>query len=155
MSTPLRQGLNKVYLPNIIFKMVRSPNLQPNQVAFRVPPKCNKFDIHSYLTNIYDVNVQEVRTMNYATRIKRRKDGRVTGREAAYKKAIVTIDEPFNWPAEPDLDTLGGPDRELAHKAASRKLKGWRFRAQPEEKAQEKELHQEKLAKLQAEQEKK
>ncbi|GAB5587446.1 mitochondrial 54S ribosomal protein YmL41 [Umbelopsis nana] len=155
MSTPLRQGLNKVYLPNLIFKMVRSPNLQPNQVAFRVPPKCNKFDIHSYLTNIYNVNVQEVRTMNYATRIKRRKDGRVTGREAAYKKAIVTIDEPFAYPPEPDLDALGGSDRDLAKKAAGRKLKGWRFRAEPEEKALEKKLHDEKLAKMQAEQEKK
>lgn len=93
--------------------------------------------------------------MNYATRIKRRKDGRVTGREAAYKKAIVTIDEPFAYPPEPDLDALGGPDRDLAKKAAGRKLKGWRFRAEPEEKALEKKLHDEKLAKMQAEQEKK
>ncbi|CAO3609298.1 unnamed protein product [Mucor hiemalis] len=56
--------------------MVRAPNLQPNQVAFRVPPSCNKFDIHSYLTNIYGVNVQEVRTMNYATVHKKARNGK-------------------------------------------------------------------------------
>ncbi|KAI8328081.1 ribosomal protein L23-domain-containing protein [Choanephora cucurbitarum] len=114
--------------------MVRAPNLQPNQVAFRVPPSCNKFDIHSYLTNIYGVNVQEVRTMNYATVHKKARNGKIEVSQAAYKKAVVTLDEAFHWPEEPEWCKLDQQQGKLASKAASRRLKGWRIRAPEEEK---------------------
>ncbi|CAO3651104.1 unnamed protein product [Cunninghamella blakesleeana] len=123
-----RQGLNKVYLPNITFKLVRAPNLQPNQVAFRVPPSCNKFDIHSYLTNIYGVNIQEVRTMNYGTVHKKARN------------AIVTLDTEFTYPKEPEWCELDNKQHKLGSKAAGRKLKGWRIRALPEERVEQKEV---------------
>ncbi|KAI7857962.1 ribosomal protein L23/L15e core domain-containing protein [Circinella umbellata] len=152
MSTPFRQGLNKVYLPNIVFKMVRSPNLQPNQVAFRVPPSCNKFDIHSYLTNIYGVNVQEVRTMNYPTVHKKSRTGKVEVSQAAYKKAIVTIDEQFNWPATPEWCELDREQHKLGSKNAGRKMKGWRIRGPEQERTRMKEISDELHARMEAEQ---
>lgn len=135
--------VEKVYLPNIVFKMVRAPNLQPNQVAFRVPPSCNKFDIHSYLTNIYGVNVQEVRTMNYPTVRKKMRNGQYKKVESAYKKAIVTLDENFEWPPEPEWCALEKEQFDLGTKAAGRKLRGWRIRAPEAERTRMKEIHEE------------
>ncbi|KAI8079948.1 ribosomal protein L23-domain-containing protein [Halteromyces radiatus] len=152
MTTPFRQGLNKVYLPNIIFKMVRAPNLQPNQVAFRVPPKCNKFDIHSYLTNIYGVNVQEVRTMNYGTVHKKGRNGKTEVVQSAYKKAIVTLDSEFVYPPEPEWCELDNEQQRLGTKAAGRKLKGWRFRGTPTERADLKQVNDQLQARMEAEQ---
>ncbi|KAI9484760.1 hypothetical protein BDB00DRAFT_113450 [Zychaea mexicana] len=132
--------------------MVRSPNLQPNQVAFRVPPSCNKFDIHSYLTNIYGVNIQEVRTMNYATVHKKARTGKMGVAQAAYKKAIVTVDAPFTWPAEPEWCALEREQFKLGSKSAGRKMKGWRFRAPEQERTRLKEISEELHARMEAEQ---
>ncbi|KAI9302228.1 ribosomal protein L23-domain-containing protein [Cunninghamella echinulata] len=154
MSTPFRQGLNKVYLPNIIFKLVRAPNLQPNQVAFRVPPSCNKFDIHSYLTNIYGVNVQEVRTMNYGTIHKKARNGKMEVAAAKYKKAIITLDTEFTYPKEPEWCELDNKQHKLGTKAAGRKTKGWRIRALPEERIEQKEVNDQLQERLEASQKK-
>ncbi|KAG0744163.1 hypothetical protein G6F57_007361 [Rhizopus arrhizus] len=127
--------------------MVRSNNLQPNQVAFRVPPSCNKFDIHSYLTNIYGVNIQEVRTMNYAATYKRGPRGGKIVAQSAYKKAVVTLDEKFVWPEEPEWYKLDKEEHELGYKAAKRKVKGWRVRPREEEREKIKEISSQQLAK--------
>lgn len=135
--------------------MVRAPNLQPNQVAFRVPPKCNKLDIHSYLTNIYGVNVLEVRTMNYATVHKKARNGKMEVAESAYKKAIVTLDEAFQWPKEPEWCKLDQEQGRLGTKQAGRKLKGWRIRGTEQERAQLKEVNDQLQARMEADAKKK
>ncbi|KAI9281967.1 ribosomal protein L23/L15e core domain-containing protein [Sporodiniella umbellata] len=150
MASQFRQGLNKVYLPNIIFKMVRSTNLQPNQVAFRVPPSCNKFDIHSYLTNIYGANVQEVRTMNYAATYKKGARGLKKISQPAYKKAIITLDETFTWPKEPEWTDLDRQEHELGFKTAMRKMRGWRLRPAEAEREKIKKVTSEKMAQMEA-----
>ncbi|KAI7871613.1 ribosomal protein L23-domain-containing protein [Spinellus fusiger] len=144
--TLFRQGTNKVYLPNIIFRLVRSPNLQPNQAAFRVPPSCNKFDIHSYLTNIYGVNITEVRTMNYATAYKKGRTGKVAVSSTAYKKAIVTLDEVFTYPKDDTDFNLESKQLKVGAEIGQRKSKGWRIR--PSAKAK---TEKDDLAKLQEE----
>ncbi|KAI8881997.1 hypothetical protein K501DRAFT_103824 [Backusella circina FSU 941] len=131
--------------------MVRAPNLQPNQVAFRVPPSCNKFDIHSYLTNIYGVNVHEVRTMNYATVHKKARTGKMEVSQAAYKKAIVTLDEAFQWPGNPEWCKLDQEQGKLGQKQAGRKMKGWRIRAPEGERTQLKEVNDQLQARMEAE----
>ncbi|KAG2236689.1 ribosomal protein L23-domain-containing protein [Thamnidium elegans] len=151
MATAFRQGLKKVYLPNIVFKMVRAPNLQPNQVAFRVPPNCNKFDIHSYLTNIYGVEVQEVRTMNYATEHKKARNGKMEVKTPSYKKAIITLNETFHWPEDPEWCKLEQEQGKLGSKAAGRKLKGWRFRGTEEERTKLKDVTDKIQARMEAE----
>ncbi|RCH91629.1 hypothetical protein CU098_010878 [Rhizopus stolonifer] len=128
--------------------MVRSNNLQPNQVAFRVPPSCNKFDIHSYLTNIYGVNIQEVRTMNYAATYKKGPRGGKKVDQPAYKKAIITLDEKFSWPKEPEWNKLEREEYDLGFKSAMRKMKGWRMRPSEEEREKLKRVANEKMAKM-------
>ncbi|KAI9033804.1 hypothetical protein CLU79DRAFT_725519 [Phycomyces nitens] len=135
--------------------MVKTPNLQSNQVAFRVPPSCNKFDIHSYLTNIYNVNVQEVRTMNYGTMHKKGRNGKIRVSETAYKKAIVTISESFSFPKDPEWCSLEREQNKVGSKMAGRKTKGWRFRGTEEERAKLKEVNEKVQARMEADQKKK
>ncbi|CAG8453831.1 12050_t:CDS:1 [Acaulospora morrowiae] len=131
--TLARRGLKKIYFPNIIFRLVRAPNLASNQVAFRVPPKVNKLDIRDYLTHIYQVKVVDVRTMNYAAkRPVRKKSGVIRGHyHSRYKKAIVTLCEDFVYPPEPDrlyLDEF--EDKAEMVRLYTRKLAGWKSRPQ-------------------------
>ena len=63
--------------------------------AFVVQKKSNKIQIKKAVEDLYDVEVRELNTMNYSGKNKSRftKRGFVTGRTAAYKKAIVTLAE--------------------------------------------------------------
>lgn len=135
--------------------MIRAPNLQPNQVAFKVPPSCNKFDIHSYITNIYGVEVQEVRTMNYATEHKKARGGSMEVKNSSYKKAIITLNETFEWPKDPEWCELDREQGKLGAKAAGRKMKGWRFRGTEEERIKSKTVNEKYYAMMEAEQGKK
>lgn len=62
-----------------------------NQYAFRVDPRANKSQIRDAVERIFDVRVVAVNTMNYEGKVRRR--GRVVGRRADWKKAVVTLRE--------------------------------------------------------------
>ncbi|TPX71081.1 hypothetical protein SpCBS45565_g01360 [Spizellomyces sp. 'palustris'] len=89
----------KLFFPNIVFRLLRS-NLPPHQCIFRCPPQLNKIDITSYLQNLYNITVTDVRTMNYMGRTYKARYG---GRErtANYKKVIISMEEDFNFPPPP------------------------------------------------------
>ncbi|PKC06190.1 hypothetical protein RhiirA5_360554, partial [Rhizophagus irregularis] len=89
-----KPGLKKIYLPNVIFRLMRTPSLPPNKVAFRIPTNINKLDIKDYLTNIYKLDVVDVRTMVYAA------ESQINNQRyrPSYKKAIVTLGDDFNYP---------------------------------------------------------
>jgi large subunit ribosomal protein L23 len=67
----------------------------PNRVGFRVSPKANKLEIKTAIEELYEVTVVKVNTMNYDGKRKSRytKTGTTEGKEAAFKKAIVTLNE--------------------------------------------------------------
>ncbi len=67
----------------------------PNRVGFRVSPDANKLEIKAAVEELYDVTVIKVNTMNYDGKRKSRytKSGVVSGKENAFKKAIVTLKE--------------------------------------------------------------
>lgn len=67
----------------------------PNRVGFRVSPDANKFQIKAAVEELYGVTVKKVNTMNYDGKRKSRytKSGVINGKEAAFKKAIVTLKE--------------------------------------------------------------
>ena len=67
----------------------------PNRVGFRVSPDANKYEIKAAIEDLYGVTVVKVNTMNYDGKRKSRytKSGVVTGKEPAFKKAIVTLKE--------------------------------------------------------------
>ncbi|HBL72896.1 MAG TPA: 50S ribosomal protein L23 [Bacteroidales bacterium] len=66
-----------------------------NRYGFRVQPDANKIEIAKAVQDMYNVTVVDVNTINYRGKNKSRytKSGLVKGKEAAFKKAIVTLKE--------------------------------------------------------------
>ena len=66
-----------------------------NRYGFRVDPKADKLQIKKAVEEMYNVTVVSVNTMNYRGKNKSRytKTGLISGRTAAYKKALVTLKE--------------------------------------------------------------
>lgn len=66
-----------------------------SRYGFRVQPDANKIQIARAIEGLYNVTVVKVNTMNYRGKNKSRftKAGLVKGKEAAFKKAIVTLKE--------------------------------------------------------------
>jgi large subunit ribosomal protein L23 len=64
-----------------------------NRYAFIVDPKANKIQIKAAIEQMYGVTITDVNTMRYTSKLKSRntKAGMVSGRAAAYKKAIITL----------------------------------------------------------------
>ena len=60
-----------------------------NKVAFQVQIKATKLEIKKAIEKIFNVTVEEVRTMRVTGKVKRL--GRFTGKKADWKKAIVTL----------------------------------------------------------------
>ncbi|KAI9297205.1 hypothetical protein K502DRAFT_288278 [Neoconidiobolus thromboides FSU 785] len=107
--------------------MVRT-SLPPNQVAFRVPLKTSKLDIRDYLYNLYQVKAVDVRTMIYQGTMTRNRATRRRTRNASTKKAIVTLENEFQYPEPPNMEDFGGSQTKLAMDKVKSKLKGWRIR---------------------------
>ncbi|KAG2011737.1 hypothetical protein CC2G_011822 [Coprinopsis cinerea AmutBmut pab1-1] len=60
----------RVYLPNVIFKLVRNHTptgepYNPYEATFRIPKSITKTDIRSYLAAVYGVQTTYIRTDNY------------------------------------------------------------------------------------------
>lgn len=64
-----------------------------NRYAFKVDHRANKIQIKGAVEAMYGVTITAVNTMRYVGKLKSRntKAGAVSGRAAAYKKAIVTL----------------------------------------------------------------
>ena len=80
---------------------MRSPQFPPHQAVFKVPPQLSKVDIKDYLSRLYNINITDVRTMNYLGKVKKDENGRVQKRPD-FKKAIITMDHDFVFPDAPD-----------------------------------------------------
>jgi large subunit ribosomal protein L23 len=81
--------------PIVTEKQTNITNKIPNRVAFRVTPNANKLEIKAAIEELYSVTVKRINTMNYDGKRKSRytKSGTIKGKEAAFKKAIVTLKE--------------------------------------------------------------
>ena len=81
--------------PIVTEKQTQMSGKFPNRVGFRVSPNANKLEIKTAIEELYEVTVVKVNTMNYDGKQKSRytQSGMVSGREAAFKKAIVTLKE--------------------------------------------------------------
>ena len=64
-------------------------------MVFRVSPDANKLEIKKAVEDMYSVTVVDVNTINYSGKRKSRytKSGIINGKQAAFKKAIVTLKE--------------------------------------------------------------
>ena len=67
----------------------------PNRYGFRVSPDANKLEIKKAVEDMYSVTVVDVNTINYSGKRKSRYtiSGIINGKQAAFKKAIVTWKE--------------------------------------------------------------
>ncbi|TFK39993.1 hypothetical protein BDQ12DRAFT_681587 [Crucibulum laeve] len=91
-----------VYLPNIIFRLVRNHTppgepYNPYEATFRIPQSITKTDIRSYLDAVYGVKVTYIRTDNYLSPIFPRL-GNKTKPHKTYKRAVVGLVDPFYYP---------------------------------------------------------
>ena len=116
----------KVFLPNVIFKMVRNHTpagqpYNPYEATFRVPLSVTKTDIRSYLLAVYGVQTTYIRTDNYQSPlIKRFGRPATTSSDRTYKRAVVGLVEPFYYPlAEEDM---GGEERAARRKWMEERL---------------------------------
>ncbi|OMJ29111.1 54S ribosomal protein L23, mitochondrial [Smittium culicis] len=121
-------GTKKVYFPNLILTLVRDSKLAPNQAAFKVPLHVNKFDIKDYLTNLYKVNVTDVRTVVLPGRPKLDVRSGLKVLDKRTKKAIVTLSEDFNYPEAPDMSKFGEMQSKFTQIKFKNRLHGWRIR---------------------------
>ncbi len=69
--------------------------MEQDQYSFEVSPDANKIQIREAVERLFNVRVKAVNTLNVKAKARsraiRRGRGRVTGHEAAWKKAIVTL----------------------------------------------------------------
>ncbi|KAI8892716.1 hypothetical protein BC833DRAFT_662179 [Globomyces pollinis-pini] len=101
MPSPLPASA-KLYFPNFIVKYCRS-NLPPHQAVFYCPPQLNKFDIKQYLQKLYNLNITDVRTMNYQRIHKQPYQFKQRNAIPAYKKVIITMTEDYIFPDAPSV----------------------------------------------------
>ena len=124
-SKPTRTGTStrvvgqKIYLPNVVFKMVRNHTPQgtpynPYEATFRIPPSITKTDVRSYLSTVYGVKTTYIRTANYISPLRRTQLGlRPVGSHRTYKRAVVGLVDPFYYPQDmEDMDKLERKKRE-------------------------------------------
>jgi len=81
--------------PIVTEKLTAITNKKPNRFGFRVSPDANKLEIKNAVEALYGVSVVDVNTMKYSGKIKSRytRSGLISGRQTAFKKAIVTLKE--------------------------------------------------------------
>ena len=104
-ATETRVVGEKVYLPNIIFRLV--PNFtppgkpyNPYEATFRIPQSVTKTDVRAYLAAAYGVQTTYIRTDNYVAPLRRAwNTAWVRGKShRTYKRAVVGLVEPFYYP---------------------------------------------------------
>lgn len=81
--------------PIVTEKLTAITDKVPNRFGFRVSPDANKLEIKKAVEEMYGVTVVDVNTCNYSGKLKKRytKSGVISGKEASFKKAIVTLKE--------------------------------------------------------------
>ena len=100
----------KIYLPNVIFTLVRNHTppgepYNPYEATFRVAPSVTKTDIRSYLSAVYGVKTTYIRTDNYTQKFSRIH----TVKSPAYKRAVVGLVDPFYYPRA--VEDMNAEDR--------------------------------------------
>jgi len=113
----------KVYLPNIIFRLV--PNFtpagkpyNPYEATFRIPQSVTKTDVRAYLAAAYGVQTTYIRTDNYVAPVRRAWNGawvRAGRSFRTYKRAVVGLVEPFYYPMM--HEDMSEADREAREQA--------------------------------------
>jgi large subunit ribosomal protein L23 len=107
----------RVYLPNIIFRLVRNftpagQPYNPYEATFRIPKSITKTDVRSYLLAVYGVKTTYIRTDNYISP-HFPKYGNQRKNFKTYKRAVVGLVDPFYYPLRlEDMESKAREERE-------------------------------------------
>ena len=84
-----------IILKPVITEKMTDISEKLNRFGFIVHKEANKLQIKKAVEDLYGVEVESVRTMNYKGKTKSRmtKSGTIMGKTPAFKKAIVTLAE--------------------------------------------------------------
>jgi len=87
--------MSRIVLKPIVTEKMTAISENLNRYGFYVKKEANKIEIKEAIEKLYGVNVDKVWTIRYAGKSKSRytKTGMVTGKNPAYKKAVVTVAE--------------------------------------------------------------
>jgi large subunit ribosomal protein L23 len=93
----MSEPYNVIIAPVVSEKSTRLME-ETNTYTFKVAVNANKLEIARAVEKLFDVTVEDVRTMNYAGKARRPLMGRLSkrpalGRRASFKKAVVTLAE--------------------------------------------------------------
>ncbi|THH13745.1 hypothetical protein EW146_g6509 [Bondarzewia mesenterica] len=107
----------KVYLPNIVFRLVRNYTppgqpYNPYEATFRIPQSVTKTDVRSYLASVYGVQTTYIRTDNYISPVSRTWNASFSRKtkHRTYKRAVVGLVEPFYYPQA--VEDMNAEERE-------------------------------------------
>ncbi|KAI0917951.1 hypothetical protein AcV5_002751 [Taiwanofungus camphoratus] len=108
----------RVYLPNIIFRLVRNHTppgqpYNPYEATFRIPQSVTKTDVRSYLLAVYGVKTTYIRTDNYFSPVTRSPytfSWTERKKHKTYKRAVVGLVHPFYYPRA--IEDMNGKERE-------------------------------------------
>ena len=79
----------KIILQPLLTEKSTKMKENANTIVFKVNMKANKIEIKKAVQKMFDVHVQDVRTM--VIRGKRKRMGRFEGKRSNWKKALVTL----------------------------------------------------------------
>lgn len=83
---------------NDLFSVIKKPRLTEkgtslqegnNQIILQVSPQANKIEIKAAVEKLFNVKVEQVRTLNMHG--KKKRIGRYSGQRSDWKKAVVTL----------------------------------------------------------------
>jgi large subunit ribosomal protein L23 len=85
----------EIMIKPVVTEKATAISEKQNRYTFRVSPEANKAQIKNLVQSLYGVKVVDVNTMNYDGKKKSRytKAGLISGKVAAFKKALVTVAE--------------------------------------------------------------
>ena len=84
----------EILIRPIVTEKITNLQESENKVAFQVDPHANKIEIRKEVEMRFNVKVKKVATMRMRGKLKRM--GRFEGRQANWKKAVVTLQEGFS-----------------------------------------------------------
>ncbi|MCA1751658.1 MAG: 50S ribosomal protein L23 [Cryomorphaceae bacterium] len=87
--------MSQIIIKPIITEKMTAISEDLNRFGFIVHNEANKIEIKDAVEKLYGVNVENVWTMRYAGKQKSKftKSGLISGKTAAYKKAMVSLAE--------------------------------------------------------------
>lgn len=117
----------KIYLPEFVITLIRTPFLPPRYASFQVPLEFNKLEMRNYMRNVYNVEALRIRSYVQQQKVTReRRDGRQgygpLRRPKSLKRMTIEMEDPFVWPEHPKDQSPWEKDQFFSHQKYGKEL---------------------------------